>query len=69
MCLFVLARELFTTGNSKAIILTDISTSFPVVLRLGEGRFAAGPGLQLPASSMSVRAKLTLISRFLPLFF
>lgn len=40
VCLSVLARELFTAGNSKAIILTDISSPFPVVLRLGQVRFA-----------------------------
>lgn len=40
LCLFVLARGLFTIGNSKATILAGISSSLPVGLKSGEGRFA-----------------------------
>lgn len=40
LCLSVLARGLFTIGNSKATILADISSPLPVGLKSGEGRFA-----------------------------
>lgn len=40
LCLFVLARGLFTIGNSKATTLADISSPLPVGLKSGEGRFA-----------------------------
>lgn len=52
-CLFVLARGLFTIGNSNAITLADISSPLPVGLKSGEGRLkahlalTAGPGLEL----------------------
>lgn len=42
MCLFVLARELSTIGNPKAITLANISSALPVGLK-GGLQGSAGP--------------------------
>lgn len=54
VCLLLRARGWFAIGNSKAIILTDISSPLPMCLRFGEREvckahlaLTAGPGLGL----------------------
>lgn len=74
--LFVLARKLFTTGNSKSMVLTDISSSSPVVLWFGQVSFARlleplplGLGWSFHLVAHGLRALLTSTSRVFFFFF